>query len=172
MRKVFPDSLSGGRHLSYKSLELFIDGASHGNPGEAGVGVIICHKGEVVKNFSKAIGTATNNVAEYYALIYGLQEALILKASDITVNTDSELLAKQLNRDYKVKNAAIKPLYEQAGHLLEAFSSAEIRHIPREQNRGADKLATQAVRYKDKPKWSLRRKAGEESPSSKGLRNG
>jgi ribonuclease HI len=142
--------------LSYRSLELYIDGASQGNPGEAGVGVVICHRGEVVKNFSKAIGIATNNVAEYYALIYGLQEALILKALEVIINTDSELLAKQLNGDYKVKNVTIKSLYEQAMHLLGAFSSARINHIPRQQNRGADKLATQAVRYKDKPKWSPR----------------
>ena len=131
--------------MSYKSVELFIDGASQGNPGEAGIGVVICHKGEVIKNFSKSIGIATNNVAEYYALIYGLQEVLILRAAEVTVNTDSELLARQLNNLYKVKNAALKPLYEQVRHLFSGFASVKINHIPRQLNRGADKLATEAI---------------------------
>jgi len=132
--------------VSYKTLELFIDGASQGNPGEAGVGVVICNNGEVIKNFSKPIGATTNNVAEYYALIYGLQEALFLQAREVIVNTDSELLAKQLNKDYKVKNASLKPLFAQAQHLLSGFSSFRINQIPRTQNKGADKLATKAIK--------------------------
>jgi ribonuclease HI len=146
--------------LSYKRLELFIDGASQGNPGEAGVGVVICHQGEVVKNFAKFIGIATNNVAEYSALIYGLQEALILRAVELVINTDSELLARQLNGAYKVRHAVLKPLYEQAKHLLSGFTSVKINHIPRQQNRGADKLAAEAIKYKDKPKWSPRLQSG------------
>lgn len=134
--------------MSYKSVELFIDGASQGNPGEAGIGIVVCHNGEVIKNFSKAIGIATNNVAEYYAFIYGLQEALILRAGEIIVNTDSELLARQLNQLYKVKNVMLKPLYEQARHLLTGFTRVKINHIPRQLNRGADKLATKAIKKK------------------------
>ena len=133
--------------MSYKNLELFIDGAAQGNPGEAGIGVVICHNKGVIKNFSKAIGIATNNVAEYYALIYGLQEALILRAGGVIVNTDSELLARQLNQLYKVKNAMLKPLYEQARHLFTGFTSIKINYIPRQQNRGADKLATEAINF-------------------------
>jgi len=142
--------------VSYKSLEIFTDGASKGNPGEAGIGVVICHNGEVIKNISQAIGIATNNVAEYFALIYGLQEALILRAGEIVVNTDSELLARQLNQTYKVKNAVLKPLFSQVQHLLSGFNTVKINHIPREKNRGADKLATKAVKLKDKPTWSPR----------------
>lgn len=158
--------------MSYKSLELFTDGASQGNPGEAGIGVVVCHNGEVIKNISQSIGVATNNVAEYYALIYGLQEALIMRAGEVIVNTDSELLARQLNRTYKVKNAILKPLFSQIQHLLSGFAAAKINHIPRQLNRGADKLASQAVKFKDKPEWSLRHIVGEESPSSRGQRSG
>lgn len=132
--------------MSYKSLELFTDGASQGNPGEAGVGVVICSNGEVIKNFSQTIGIATNNVAEYYALIYGLQEALMLQAAEVIINTDSELLAKQLSNDYKVKNASLKPLFAQVQHLLSGFKSVKINQIPRRQNKGADKLATKAIK--------------------------
>lgn len=132
--------------MSFKSLELFIDGASKGNPGPAGVGVVICLNGEVIKNLSRSIGNTTNNVAEYYALIFGLEEALILRAGEVVVNTDSELLARQLNGAYKVKNASLKLLFVQIQHLASAFHKIEIRQIPRERNRGADKLASQGIK--------------------------
>lgn len=132
--------------MSFKSLELFIDGASKGNPGPAGVGAVVCHNGEVVKNLSRAIGNTTNNVAEYYALIFALEEALILRASEVIVKTDSELLARQLNGAYKVKSQNLKLLYAQVQHLFGGFRRVEIRHIPREENRGADKLASKAIK--------------------------
>ncbi len=128
-----------------KELELFIDGASHGNPGPAAVGIVVMQEGEVVKNISKAIGEATNNVAEYTALIYALQEALIQKATGVLVNTDSELLYHQLEGNYKVKNANLKPLHERIVHLKKGFEHFYIRHVPREQNKGADMLAAQAL---------------------------
>lgn len=89
-------------------LELYIDGASKGNPGPSGIGVIICRNGETIKNISSYIGNATNNIAEYTALIYALEEALILKAEVLKINTDSELLYKQLRRDYKVKAPTLR----------------------------------------------------------------
>ncbi|MDP2941641.1 MAG: ribonuclease HI family protein [Candidatus Omnitrophota bacterium] len=127
-------------------LELYIDGASKGNPGPAGVGVIISRGGEVLKNISAYIGTATNNTAEYTALIYGLREAMALKGSSLSINTDSELLYRQLRKEYRVKCGHLLGLYNQAVRLLGAFPEVYIRHIPREENRGADRLATKAVK--------------------------
>lgn len=129
-----------------KSLEIYIDGASKGNPGHSGVGVIIESGGQVLKNISAYIGEATNNVAEYTALIYALEEALIMKAESITVNSDSQLLCRQLNKQYKVKHENIVVLYNRAVHLLGGFRHVLINNIPREENKGADKLADQAVK--------------------------
>ncbi|OGX32694.1 MAG: hypothetical protein A3F87_04440 [Omnitrophica WOR_2 bacterium RIFCSPLOWO2_12_FULL_51_24] len=129
-----------------KRLTIFTDGACHGNPGPSGVGVVICdEKGATVKNLSEYIGETTNNVAEYMALIYGLQEALILRADEVIINTDSELLAKQLKKEYKIKDADLKILYRQAGHLLGGFVKYEVKHIDRSDNKGADKLANKAI---------------------------
>ena len=129
-----------------KLLDIYIDGASKNNPGPAGIGVIICREGEVIKNISEYIGEATNNCAEYTALIYGLQEALVSKAEAVNINSDSQLLCRQLNKQYKVKSPGIIGLYNQATHLLSAFKQFSINYIPREHNRGADKLANAAVK--------------------------
>jgi ribonuclease HI len=129
-----------------KEIEIYIDGASKGNPGPSGVGVVICQDGETIKNISAYIGNTTNNVAEYTALIYGLKEAIILKAESLKVNTDSQLLHRQLNKVYKVKHPGIIPLYNQAVSLLSGFRQVRINGIPREKNSGADKLASAAVK--------------------------
>lgn len=129
-----------------KAIEIYIDGASKGNPGPSGIGVIICQDGRTIKNISSYIGTATNNIAEYTAFIFGLKAALKLKAECVTVNTDSELLCRQINKTYKIKSPNIIGLYNQALHLLSAFKDIKVTHIPRENNRGADKLATEAVK--------------------------
>ena len=129
-----------------KELEIYIDGASKGNPGPSGIGVVICRSGETIKNISSYIGKATNNVAEYTALIYALQEALILKAESVKVNTDSQLLYRQIKRVYRTKNPNIRGLYNQALHLMSAFKQVLINNIPRQDNRGADRLATQAIK--------------------------
>jgi ribonuclease HI len=129
-----------------KQLEIYIDGASKGNPGPAGIGVIICQNGEVLKNIANYIGNTTNNVAEYTALIYGLQEALMLKAESLKINTDSQLLYRQIKKVYKTKSQNILGLYNQVIHLLSAFKEVSINHIPRQDNRGADKLANQAIK--------------------------
>ncbi|MFA5339697.1 MAG: ribonuclease HI family protein [Candidatus Omnitrophota bacterium] len=129
-----------------KRLTIFTDGACHGNPGPSGVGVIILNdKGETVSNISEYIGETTNNVAEYMALIYGLQQALILRADEVIINTDSELLAKQLKKEYKIKDGDLKILYRQVGHLLGGFKKIEINRIDRSGNKGADKLANKAI---------------------------
>lgn len=136
-----------------REVELYIDGASKGNPGPSGIGVVVCRGKDTLKNISAFIGNSTNNVAEYTALIYGLQEALLLKAESVKINTDSQLLFKQLKGVYKVKNPNIAGLYNQVLHLVSGFKNISINNIPREQNSGADKLATQAI------KKELRKKA-------------
>ena len=135
-----------------KALEIYIDGASKGNPGPSGIGAVICSKGETIKNISNFIGNTTNNVAEYTALIHALQEALILKADTVLIKTDSQLLARQLNKTYKVKNANIAVLYQQALHLASSFKDFSVVNIPREENQGANKLATMAVKKELKKK--------------------
>ena len=127
-------------------LDIYIDGASKGNPGPSGIGIIIIKDGCIIKEIARFIGPATNNIAEYTALVHALQEGLILKADAIRIKSDSELLCRQLNKDYKVKSANIIGLYTQAVNLLNGFQKVSIQHIPREQNAPADKLATQAVK--------------------------
>jgi ribonuclease HI len=138
-----------------RKLTIYIDGASKGNPGPSGIGVVVCSGKETIKNISSYIGNSTNNAAEYTALIYALQEALKLKAQSLEINTDSQLLSRQLNRVYKVKNPNIAGLYNQVLHLKEGFKEVVIINIPREQNRGADKLANQAIKEQFKNKSSL-----------------
>lgn len=136
-------------------VEIYIDGASKGNPGPSGIGVVICQKGETIKNISSYIGNTTNNVAEYTALIYALQEALKLGAKNLTINTDSQFLYRQLNKVYKVKNPNILGLYNQVTHLMSGFKQISLQNIPRENNRAADKLATQAIKAQLKKERSL-----------------
>jgi ribonuclease HI len=132
--------------MRHRRLVIYTDGGSHGNPGPSGIGVVVCDdKGETVKNVSKYIGEATNNVAEYMALIYGLQEALILRADEVIINCDSELLVRQLKKEYKIKDRALKALNGQLEHLLSGFKKYEINHIDRSLNKGADRLADKAV---------------------------
>ena len=119
-----------------------------GNPGEASIGVIFQDGEHTLKNISRTIGTQTNNVAEYTALVSALQEAQAMKIASITVYTDSELLCKQMSGAYRVKNEALKHLFQKAQHLIRNFESVRIQQIPREKNRGADKLARLAIKNK------------------------
>ena len=129
-----------------EALSLYIDGASRGNPGPAGIGVVLYDGGKrTLWEFGKFIGETTNNVAEYTALIYGLQEALIHKIKRLSVYTDSELLARQLQGKYKVKEPHLKTLHQQARSLIQGFGGFGIHHLPRRENRRADKLANQAI---------------------------
>jgi queuosine biosynthesis protein QueD len=125
------------------------DGGSRGNPGASGIGftlnvddgrelVTVCRGGAY-------IGVATNNVAEYRALVWGLRNARALDVRKIDVRADSELLVKQLRGEYRVKNEGIKPLFAEARRLLEGFESSTIKHVPREQNSAADELANAAM---------------------------
>lgn len=128
------------------NCEVYIDGASRGNPGPAGVGVVLVEAGQTpVRRFSQYVGEATNNVAEYLALLYGLQEALHRGWTTLTVKTDSELLARQMNGEYKVRDGQLRLLHDLARHLSRGFRRCVIEHVPREQNTLADRLAGQAV---------------------------
>ncbi|MDP8261521.1 MAG: ribonuclease HI family protein [Candidatus Kappaea frigidicola] len=127
-------------------LTVFTDGASQGNPGHAGAGIVIFDSnGKKIKEVSQYIGQASNNVAEYTALIIGLSEAASLKAKKVILKSDSELIVKQLNGQYKVKSDNIKALYFIASNLKKLFDHLTIKHIPRELNQDADSLASNAA---------------------------
>ncbi len=124
----------------------YVDGASRGNPGPASAGVVIQHaSGATLKTLSTRIGTATNNIAEYCALILAMQEALILGVKELEVRTDSELLAKQFNGEYKIKEDSLKNLSTLIRHLKRGFEKVTVVHVPREQNKLADREANRAL---------------------------
>jgi ribonuclease HI len=126
---------------------LMVDGAARGNPGEAGCGAVICDEtGAAVKELCRYLGQATtNNVAEYEALIMGLEGVLALGGKELRVQSDSELLVRQLNGLYRVKDEKLKKLYHKALGLLQQLETCRIVHVVREQNRLADRLANQAI---------------------------
>ncbi len=128
-----------------RELEIFTDGACSGNPGDAAIAVIIREDGEIIKELALAIGPSTNNVAEYTAIVYALQEAIILKADKVSLFTDSELIYNQLNGTYGVKDLKMKSLFDQVQHLKSGFTMFQIQHIPREKNKDADRLAKKAI---------------------------
>ncbi len=122
------------------------DGASRGNPGPAAVGVVIeDDQGTRLRTFHRFIGTATNNEAEYRALIDGLKAVAEWKPDRLEVFLDSNLVVEQIKGSYRVKKPELQPLYKEAKELLGAFDDVEIQHVERESNRGADKLANMAL---------------------------
>ena len=123
--------------------EIYIDGASRGNPGDSGIGILF--KNREQNNFKKYIGIGTNNNAEYTALITALEIALNLKILRIRVFTDSMLVANQINGSWKVKDADIRVLFSKAKKLIENFEDFSITHIRRELNSEADQLANDAI---------------------------
>jgi ribonuclease HI len=128
------------------ALRLHVDGASRGNPGEAGFGVhVTAPDGSEVASLYGYLGIATNNVAEYQALLHGLRFALAHGASAVQVFSDSELLVRQLEGRYRVKSPGLLPLHREAQSLLARFARAKVAHVPRERNREADALANRAV---------------------------
>ena len=129
-----------------KSIDIFVDGASRGNPGPSGIGVVFFDdKKNIVKKLFKFIGNATNNIAEYTALIYAVQEALMDRYENLIIHSDSELMTKQIRGEYRVKNENLKPYYEQFLHLSRGFDNIEIVTIDRKENSQADKLANKAI---------------------------
>jgi ribonuclease HI len=125
-----------------------VDGGARGNPGPAAVGVVVSDPdGAVLDEYAERIGVATNNVAEYQALLRGIERAAALGAREAEFVNDSELVAKQIVGAYKVKHPAMKPLYEEAmAALRSAFGAAwQIRSVPRAQNARADALVNEAL---------------------------
>lgn len=131
---------SGGR------VVLNVDGGARGNPGPAAIGVVVSNPdGEVLDELAETIGVTTNNVAEYRALIKGLERARAAGATEVEIVGDSELVARQLTGAYKVKHPSMKPLHAEATAALSGFDSWRIRTVPRAQNARADELVNQAL---------------------------
>jgi len=127
-------------------LVLHVDGGARGNPGPAAIGVVVsASEGEVLEELAERIGVATNNVAEYRAVLRGLERARALGASEVELIGDSELVARQLTGAYKVKHPAMKPLHAEARRALEGFERWRIRTVPRAQNAAADALVNAAL---------------------------
>lgn len=119
-----------------------VDGAARGNPGPAGIGVVLEDAdGNVVKEIGEPLGRTTNNVAEYSAMVRALEEARALGCSRIAIYTDSELMAHQLNGRYAVKASHLLPLFQRASLLLAQFDTASVTHVPRARNKRADALS-------------------------------
>lgn len=135
-----PESIGG-------TLHLFCDGGSRGNPGQAAIACILedPHNGTVLKEYYERIGVETNNVAEYRALIKGLQLALPLRPNRLICHLDSELVVKQLNGEYRVKMPSLQPLVDEVQELSREFPDVVFEHIPREDNHRADALVNKAL---------------------------
>jgi ribonuclease HI len=138
------------------------DGAARGNPGPAGVGVhIATPAGETVAEIARGIGIATNNVAEYTAAIHGLERAAELGATDVLLRSDSRLLVEQLAGRFRVKNPTLQRLHAEVRSIARRFRRVDYVHVPREQNREADRLANVGV-----DAWLAGDRAGSAIPSS------
>jgi ribonuclease HI len=132
-----------------KSLSGRIDGGARGNPGPAGIGVLLEEKGGARDEYYAFIGTTTNNVAEYAALLVLAVLSLKRGATELTIHSDSELLVKQMEGTYRVKNPRLQVLHAAARRLLAGIPRVILRHVPREENRDADRLANRAMDERD-----------------------
>lgn len=135
MSKILPEQLIS-----------FTDGGARGNPGPAGIGVVLTTlDGQTVGEWSEFLGSTTNNQAEYRALLLALKQAQALGVKELECRLDSELVVKQLRGEYKVKHPELKPLYEMATTLAKGFAKIVFKHIPRALNKRADELANEAM---------------------------
>jgi ribonuclease HI len=132
--------------MSVEKIIIFTDGGARGNPGPAGIGAVLYdNQKRVLAEVSEYLGVATNNQAEYKALIAALKKAASLGASELECYLDSELVVKQLKREYKVKNKDLAPLFLEIHNLSFKFKQITYTHIPRERNKEADRLANEAM---------------------------
>jgi len=132
--------------LSITRVVINADGASRGNPGPAAIGVTIKDdKGNLVTSISRRIGRATNNQAEYRAIIAGLEKAIELGAREVMIYSDSELIVKQINGRYRIKNTSLRILYENLVKLISPLEKFSIQHVPRKRSIEADVLANKAL---------------------------
>ena len=128
------------------AIVTYIDGGSRGNPGPAGYGVRVeDESGNLIEELSNQIGVTTNNVAEYRGLLAALRYAVDHQYKVVHVRSDSELLVKQMRGEYRVKNAGLQPLYQEARDLLARFDRITFEHVRRELNKHADRLANEAM---------------------------
>ena len=129
-----------------RRLVVHVDGGARGNPGPAAIGIVVAEPdGTRVEDLAETIGVASNNVAEYRALLRGIERAVALGADEVEFVNDSELVAKQVNGVYKVKHPAMRPLHEQATAALAGLRDWSIRSVPRAQNADADALVNAAL---------------------------
>jgi ribonuclease HI len=125
---------------------VYTDGASRGNPGPASIGAVVYNAdGDEVHTVSRRLGRATNNEAEYQAVIAGLEAALGLGGGSVDLRMDSQLIVRQLEFRYRVRNARLRPFFERVVELRRQFESFQVTHVPREQNKRADELANLAL---------------------------
>lgn len=145
---------------------VYTDGASSGNPGPAGIGAHL-RMGQIEVEVSHYIGECTNNVAEYEALIRGIEEAHLLGARQIEIYMDSELLVMQLKGRYKVRQPHLQPLYQKALALLKGFTSWSVQHVRRELNTIADKLSKDGVKGKNQRRIKGQEEVAAPEPAQK-----
>lgn len=127
--------------MKYAKLKIYTDGGARGNPGPAACGAVIMdYQGKIISQHSKYLGETTNNQAEYAGVLLGLEEAKKLGAAEINFYLDSELVVNQLNRNFKVKDLAIQTVFVKIWNLGVGFKKVKYHHIPREENKEADKL--------------------------------
>jgi ribonuclease HI len=127
-------------------LTVHVDGGSRGNPGPAAIAAVLSDAdGEIVDSAGEVIGRATNNVAEYRALIFGIERARALGATELDLVGDSELIVKQVRGEYKVKDPNMKPLHASVKQALAGFDDWSIRHVKRHLNAEADRLVNEAL---------------------------
>ena len=132
--------------MSIDKVTIYTDGAARGNPGPAAIGVIIKDEtGNTIATISRYLGATTNNQAEYRAIIAALEKAIALGARQVVLKSDSELVVKQINGLYKIKNTALRPLYQKVVELIGSLETFTISYIPRERNAAADALANKAL---------------------------
>ncbi|MGA8575561.1 MAG: ribonuclease HI family protein [Candidatus Cybelea sp.] len=125
---------------------LFADGGSRGNPGPAASGAVLLDPaGELVEEIGAYLGVATNNVAEWTALVLGLEAAAKRGIRRLAVRLDSELVVKQLSGEYRVKHAGLQPFYRRARQLIRGFAEVDVRHVPRKENALADRLVNRVL---------------------------
>lgn len=143
-------SMTGADQNSPTTAVLSVDGAARGNPGQAGVGIVLEAADGSIHRFGEYLGEATNNVAEYKALLFGMQKAAQLGIRALQVRSDSELIVKQLNGQYKVKSPHLQDLYFTAIKAISSFDKVIFTHVPREKNKDADRMANLAIDAKGK----------------------
>ena len=134
------------KNVNIDNVVIYTDGAARGNPGPAAIGVVLKdEKDNVITTISRRLSPTTNNQAEYRAVIAGLEKAIELGAKKVAVKSDSRLIVEQINGQFKIKNTALRPLYQEVVRLIGSLQGFSVSYIPRNQNTAADALANKAL---------------------------